>query len=60
MLDGLHVPLIPSPDVPGSEGAVAFWQTELGAFGKVGVMPLVIVILTETGAAQEPPDGVNV
>jgi len=60
MLDGFHVPFTPSLEVPGSDGAVEFWQTELGTVGKVGTRPLVIVMLTETGVAHEPADGVNV
>ena len=60
MPDGLHVPVTPSADVVGSAGAVEFWQIELATVGKVGTIPLVIVMLTETGLAQEPADGVNV
>ena len=57
---GLHVPLIPSFELAGSAGAVAFWQTELGTVGKVGATLFTIVMFTETGPAQEPADGVNV
>ena len=60
MLAGLHVPVIPSFDVVGSAGAVAFWQTEFGTVGKVGEMLLTIVIFRETGGAQLTCSGVNV
>jgi len=48
MLAGLHVPVIPSLDVVGSAGTVAFWQYELAMVGKVGVMLLTMVMLKET------------
>jgi hypothetical protein len=57
---GLHVPVTPSLDVVGSIGAVAFWQIEVSNVGKVGTRLFTIVIFNETGAAQEPADGVNV
>ena len=44
----------------GRIGAVAFWQTEVGTAGKVGTRLFTIVMFNETGAAQEPADGVNV
>ena len=60
MLAGLHVPVIPSFEVDGSAGAVAFWQYEFVIVGKVGVMLPTIVIFKETGVAQVPAvDGVN-
>jgi len=58
--DGSHVPLIPSFEVAGNTGAVASWQIKFGIAGKLGTMPLAIDTVNETGAAQEPPDGVNV
>jgi hypothetical protein len=48
MLAGLHVPAIPSFDVSGSAGTVAFWQYEFAMVGKVGVMLLTMVRLKET------------
>ena len=48
MLAGLHVPVIPSLDVGGSAGAVAFWQYEFAIVGKVGVRLLTIVMFKET------------
>jgi hypothetical protein len=61
MLAGLHVPGIPSFDVGGSAGAVAFWQYESAIVGKVGETLLVIVMFKETGGEQVPgDDGVNV
>ena len=60
MVAGLHVPATPSLDVVGNTGAVAFWQIEVGTVGKVGTRLFTIVMVTETGAAQEPADGVNV
>jgi hypothetical protein len=60
MVAGLHVPATPSLEVAGSAGAVAFWQIEVGIVGKVGTRLSTIVIFTDTGAAQEPADGVNV
>ena len=60
MVAGFHVPLIPSFELAGSAGAVAFWQIEVGIVGNVGATLFTIVIFTETGPAQEPADGVNV
>jgi hypothetical protein len=58
--EGLQVPLIPSFDVGGSAGAVAFWQYESGIVVKVGEMLLTIVMFKEAGVAQLPADdGVN-
>ncbi len=54
MLAGLHVPVIPSFDVGGSAGAVAFWQYEFAMVGKVGVMLPTIVMFKETGIEQVP------
>jgi hypothetical protein len=51
---------MPSFEVAGSAGAVAFWHTELVIVGKVGARLVTIVMFTETGPAQEPADGVNV
>ena len=60
MLDGLHVPVIPSFDVAGSAGAVVLWQYETAIVGKVGETLITIVMLKETGIAQLPvDDGVN-
>jgi hypothetical protein len=60
MLDGLHVPVIPSFDVGGSAGAVEFWQYEPAMVGKVGEILPTIVTFKEAGVAQMPADGVNV
>ena len=60
MVAGFHVPATPSVEVAGSAGAVAFWQIEVGIVGKVGTRLVTIVIVTETGPAHEPADGVNV
>ena len=61
MLAGLHVPAIPSFDVVGSAGAVAFWQYEVAIVGKVGEMLLTMVTFKEADVAQLPgADGVNV
>ena len=58
--EGLQVPLIPSTDVGGSAGAVAFWQNESVIVGKVGETLVAIVMFKETGIAQVPADdGVN-
>jgi hypothetical protein len=52
--------LIPSTDVGGSAGAVAFWQNESVIVGKVGETLVAIVMFKETGIAQVPADdGVN-
>ena len=60
MLAGLHVPAIPSFEVGGSAGAVAFWQYKFAIVGKVGVMLLAMVMLKVTGIEQPPvDDGVN-
>ena len=60
MLAGLHVPAIPSFEVGGSAGAVAFWQYTFAIVGKVGVMLLAMVMLKVTGIEQPPvDDGVN-
>jgi hypothetical protein len=60
MLVGLHVPAIPSFDVGGSAGVVAFWQYEFAIVGKVGEMLVAIVMSKETGIEQVPEgDGVN-
>ena len=59
MVAGLHVPATPSFEVAGSAGAVAFWQIEVDIVGKVGTRLFTIVMVTETGPAQEPTDGVN-
>jgi hypothetical protein len=60
MLAGLHVPVIPSLDVCGSAGAMAFWQYEFAIVVKVGEMLPAIVIFIEVGIAQVPVvDGVN-
>ena len=60
MLAGLHVPVIPSFDVEGSAGAVAFWQYEVAMVGKVGVTLPTMVMFKEAGFAQLPAVGVNV
>jgi hypothetical protein len=61
MLAGFHVPVIPSEDVSGSTGTVAFWQYEGAIVGKVGEMLPTIVIFTVAGITQLPAaDGVNV
>jgi hypothetical protein len=57
---GLHVPVIPSLDVSGNDGAVAFWQYEFAIVGKVGVTLPTTLMLKEPGVAQLPTDGVNV
>ena len=49
---GLHVPVIPSLEVVGSAGAVAFRQTDVGTVGKVGTTLFAIVIFRETGPAH--------
>jgi len=59
MLAGLHVPVIPSFDVGGSAGAVAFWQYEFAIIGKVGEMLLTIVTFNEA-EGEQLDDGVNV
>jgi hypothetical protein len=60
MLAGLHVPGIPSFDVGGSAGAMAFWQYELAMVGKVGEILATIVTFKEAVVAQLPADdGVN-
>lgn len=60
MLAGVHVPAIPSFDVSGRAGAVAFLQYVFAIVGKVGVMLLTIAIFKETGVEQVPAvDGVN-
>jgi hypothetical protein len=60
MLAGFHAPAIPSFEVVGNAGAVAFWQYEFAIVGKVGVRVLTIVILKEAGDEQMPADdGVN-
>jgi hypothetical protein len=57
---GLQIPLIPSFDVVGSNGAVAFWQYESAMVGKVGEMALTIVTFKIAGVAQlSADDGVN-
>lgn len=54
------MPVIPSFEVEGSAGAVAFWQYETVSDGKVGVMLPTIVMFNETGVAQVPAvDEVN-
>ena len=60
MLAGLHVPVIPSFDVGGSNGTVVFWQYEFAIVGKVGEMLPTIVIFKEAVFAQLPEVGVNV
>jgi hypothetical protein len=60
MLAGLHVPAIPSFDVSGSTGAVAFWQYELAMVGKVGATLPTTEMFKEPGFAQLPAAGVNV
>jgi hypothetical protein len=58
---GLHVPVIPSEDVDGRAGAVAFWQYEVAMVGKVGEILPTIVMFKVTGITQLPADdGVNV
>jgi hypothetical protein len=57
--DGLHVPLIPSFDTSGSNGAVAFWQYEFAMVGKVGVTIPTMAMFKEAGFAQLPEAGVN-
>ena len=52
MLAGLHVPTIPSFDVCGSAGAVAFWQYELAIVGKLGETLPTIVTFIEACVAQ--------
>ena len=59
MLAGLHVPVIPSFDVGGSAGAMAFWQYEAAMVGNVGEMMPTIVTFKEA-VVQLPADGVNV
>jgi hypothetical protein len=60
MLAGLHVPVIPSLDIGGSDGAVVFWQYEPAMVEKVGEMLPTIVMFKETGDAQLPTaEGVN-
>jgi hypothetical protein len=59
MLDGLHVPAIPSVDVEGSAGTVVFWQYEFAMAGKVGETMPTIVIFREAGVEQLPAVGVN-
>ena len=59
-MSGLHVPEIPSFEVVGSSGAVPSWQIAFVIAGKVGTTPPAIDMVTETGAAHEPADGVNV
>jgi hypothetical protein len=60
MLDGLHVPVIPSFDVAGRAVAVVFWQYEFAIVVKVGEMLPTIVTFKEAGVAQLPADdGVN-
>ena len=60
MLAGLQVPAIPSFDVGGSAGAMAFWQYEFAIVGKVGEILATIVTFKEDGVAQLPADdGVN-
>jgi len=54
MLAGLQVPVIPSFDVGGRTGTVAFWQYESAIVGKVGKMLRTIVIFIETGTEQVP------
>ena len=54
------MPAIPSFDVSGRAGTVAFLQYEFAIVGKVGVMLLTIVMFKETGVEQVPAiDGVN-
>ena len=54
------MPAIPSFDVSGRAGAVAFLQYEFAIAGKVGMMLLTIVMFKETGVEQVPAvDGVN-
>jgi hypothetical protein len=60
MLAGFQVPAIPSFDVGGSAGAVAFWQYEFAMVGKVGETLPAIVMFKEAGVEQLPADGVNV
>ena len=60
MVAGLHVPVIPSFDVGGSNGTVVFWQYEFAIVGKVGEMLPTIVIFKEAVFAQLPEVGVNV
>jgi hypothetical protein len=60
MLDGLHVPVIPSFDTSGSAGAAVFWQYEFAIVGKVGETVATMVMLKDAGAAQLPAVGVNV
>jgi hypothetical protein len=60
MLDGFHVPAIPSFDVSGNAGAVLLWQYEFAVVGKVGMTMATIVMFKEAGVAQLPADGVNV
>ena len=60
MLAGLHVPGIPSFDVGGSAGAVAFWQYDAAMVGNVGEILPTIVMFSEACVAQLPADdGVN-
>src|SRR5450432_3722412 len=60
MLNGIHVPFIPSFDTSGSAGAVEFWQYEFAIVGKVGETVPTMVMFKEAGAAQLPAVGVNV
>jgi hypothetical protein len=60
MLDGLHVPVIPSLDTSGSAGAAVFWQYEFAMVGKVGETTSTIVMFKEAGVEQLPDDGINV
>ena len=60
MIDGLHVPVMPSLDVVGNAATVAFKQAEFGTVGNVGTTLLVTVMFNETGPAHWPVVGVNV
>ena len=57
---GFQVPVIKLSDVVGSTGAGPPTQIAVGIEAKVGVTLAAIVMLSVTGAAQEPADGVNV
>ena len=56
---GLQVPVMPLVEVPGSRGAVAFWQRGPMA-AKVGVMLAFTVMLSVAVVAHCPAVGVKV
>jgi hypothetical protein len=56
---GLHVPVIPLVEVPGSAGGVEFWQRG-PIWVKIGVISVVTSISIVTSAAHWPASGVKV